>query len=90
MEKSKNIVCGCIYRHPNNEVEVFTDYISKCLGKITKEKKECYLSGDFNIDLLKYDTNNKYSDFLNNITSYVFIPHVAANQKNCLLMTLVH
>ena len=58
-DKTKNIVCGCIYRHPNNEVELCNDYISKCLDKITKEKKECYLSGDFNIDLLKYETNNK-------------------------------
>ena len=76
MEKSKNIVCGCLYRHPNNEVEAFSNYISTCLDKITKEKNECYLSGDFNIDLLKYDTNNKYSDFLNNITSYGFLPHI--------------
>ena len=44
--------------------------------KITKEKKECYLSGDFNIDLLKYETNNKYCDFLNNITSYGFLPYI--------------
>ena len=75
-DKTKNIVCGCIYRHPNNEVELFNDYISKCLDKITKERKECYLSGDFNIDLLKYETNNKYCDFLDNITSYGFLPYI--------------
>ena len=43
-EKHKNIVCGCLYRHPNTDIDDFREYISKC-----------YLSDDFNIDLLKYD-----------------------------------
>ena len=75
-KKSKNIVCGCIYRHPNNQIENFSNYISKCLSKITKEKKECYLLGDFNVDLLKYDSSNSNRDFLNNLTSSGFLPHI--------------
>ena len=75
-EKRKNIVCGCLYRHPNSDIEDFTDYLSKILVKINKENKECYISGDFNIDLLKYDTNSKYSDFLNTMTSSGFLPHI--------------
>ena len=38
--KRKNIVCGCLYRHPNNDIENFTDYLSKILAKRTKENKE--------------------------------------------------
>ena len=75
-EKRKNIVCGCLYRHPNSDIEDFTDYLTKILAKINKENKECYISGDFNIDLLKYDTNSKYSDFLNTMTSSGFLPHI--------------
>ena len=75
-EKRKNIVCSCIYRHPNSDIENFTDYLSKILAKINKENKECYISGDFNIDLLKHDTNSKYSDFLNTMTSSGFLPHI--------------
>ena len=75
-DKYKNIVCGCIYRHPNCEVDEFNNYISKCLTKINKEKKECYLAGDFNIDLLTYENNKKYSDFLNALTSFGFLPHI--------------
>ena len=51
MDKTKNIICG-----------IFTNYISKCLRKINKENKLCYLEGDFNIDLLKYDSSNKHRD----------------------------
>ena len=62
--------------HPNSDIENFTDYLSKILAKINKENKECYISGDSNIDLLKYDTNSKYSDFLNTMTSSGFLPHI--------------
>ena len=75
-EKGKNIVCGCIYRHPNSDIDDFNNYISKCLTIINTEKKECYVSGDFNIDLLKYGTINKYAEFLNTLTSLGFLPHV--------------
>ena len=59
VKKSKNIVCGCIYRHPYSDITTFDNYVSKCLTKISKENKNCYLAGDFNIDLLKYEISNK-------------------------------
>ena len=67
-------------------MDVFTDTqtviltilisISKCLTIINTEKKECYVSDDFNIDLLRYGTINKYAEFLNTLTSLGFLPHV--------------
>ena len=38
-EKHKNIVCGCLYRHPNSDIDDSREYISKCLTKLNKEKK---------------------------------------------------
>ena len=32
-DKTKNIICGCIYRHPNSDIDK-----DKCLKKIDKEK----------------------------------------------------
>ena len=32
--------------------------------------------GDFNVDLLKYDSYNSHRDFLNNLTSSGFLPHI--------------
>ena len=74
MDKTKNIICGCVYRHPNTDISIFQNYISKCLRLINNEKKTCYLSGDFNIDLLKYDSSNKH--FLNMMTSSGYLPHI--------------
>ena len=42
-EKSKNIICGSFYRHPNSDIATFDNYVSKCLTKISKENKNCYL-----------------------------------------------
>ena len=66
---------GCTYRHPHNHnIEAYSDYIQKCLNKLNKEKKDVYLAGDFNIDLLQYETNNKYRLFYNLMTSSGFLP----------------
>ena len=52
MKKGKNIIIGCIYKHPNLETEQFNEYFLKELSeKLLKEKnKEIILMGDFNID----------------------------------------
>ena len=73
---SKNIVIGCAYRHPHGSIDDFTDYLSKCLVKINKENKECYLAGDYNIDLLKYDYHNKSAEFINFMTSLGYLPTI--------------
>ena len=57
---SKNIICGCVYRHPRNNVDDFLSYIGPVLKKCSDENKELYLCGDFNIDLLKIETVKSY------------------------------
>ena len=75
-DKSKNIVCGCVYRHPKTDIDELTNYISKCISKISKEKKESFIAGDFNVDLLKYECSSKHQNFLNMMTSSGFLPHI--------------
>ena len=73
--KKKNIVIGCLYRHPHfNNLDDFFLYINSTLTKLSKEKKDIYLAGDFNLDLMKYNTNTKSRDFNNIITSYGYLP----------------
>ena len=55
----KNLIVGCIYRHPSSSISIqeFTDvHLDPILRKISLEKKQCVLMGDFNVDLLKSDT----------------------------------
>ena len=76
--KKKNIICGCIYRHPNTNSVQFIEYIESTLSKIDRNKYEVFLMGDFNIDLLKYDSNTISNDFINSMTTHSFLPYTTA------------
>ena len=75
-EKSKNIVCGCVYRHPRYFLTDFMDYMDSTLHKITKEGKEIYLCGDFNIDFLKTDVEKSSTDFYALLSSNGLLPYI--------------
>ena len=76
-DKKKNEIFGCIYRHPTMDLKTFNEnYFNDVIAKITDEKKTCYLAGDFNIDLLKSETNTDTKDFFDTLTSNLFVPHV--------------
>ena len=48
------IIIGCIYRHRTMNLNEFNDnYLNILLQKISKEKKNVFLLGHFNVDLLK-------------------------------------
>ena len=75
--KGKNIGIGCIYRHPRtNNMDDFNHYMKKTLSKINKENKEVYLTGDFNIDLLKYDIVPRYQNFYNMMASNGYLHQI--------------
>ena len=76
---SKNIICGCIYRHPNDNnmsYEIFLSYLESCLSKLSNENKEIYICGDFNTDLLKLDNVNNYNKFYELMCNYGFLPQI--------------
>ena len=58
-------------------VDEFNDiYLTPLLKQITFEKKNIFLTGDFNINLLNTETDEPTSSFLNNLASNLFIPHI--------------
>ena len=73
-KSSKNIICGCIYRHPNHDLTDFLVYLESVLKTVSTEDKEVYICGDFNVDLLKLDDVNSYLNFYNLLCSYGFLP----------------
>ena len=78
-KNSKNIVCGCVYRHPRelkDDLTAFNKYMDLTLKKLTTENKEVYLCGDFNIDLLKMNEVEKYLDFFTNLNGHGLLPFI--------------
>ena len=73
--KGKNIVVGCIYKHPKMDITEFTEYyMNKILEKLSFENKNVILLGDFNIDLMHYDSDNNTCNFLDTIMSNSLLP----------------
>ena len=72
--KSRNVVCAVIYRHPNGDLDKFINYFYAALDKISNESKLCSIMGDFNLNLLNFESHNPTGDFINTLTSYCFQP----------------
>ena len=91
--KKKNIVCGSIYRHPSSNVEDFIMYMVKILDKLAKEDKILLLMGDFNLNLLNYQSNTEVSNFYDSISSFMLQPLILqptrVSEKFKLLSTTV-
>ena len=74
MNSDVNVIIGVIYRPPDNDINVFTQKIINVLNSIHKEKKTCYLMGDFNINLLYSNIHNPTSEFVDTLYKYNFFP----------------
>ena len=76
-KNSKNLIVGCVYRHPCTSISEFNDeYLNPLLNNLSNEKKGLILMGDFNINLLNYENCSNVNDFLNAIHSHSLIPHI--------------
>ena len=74
LNSKKNCVVGVIYRRPGSAIADFNSLLNEKLNTITTEGKDIAYMGDFNIDLLKYDTHPQTADFLNINMTYSTLP----------------
>ena len=71
-KRKKNIVIGCIYKHPKVSIKEFlNDYLEPLLIKLSFEEKEVILMGNFNINLLNCNTDTYTSDYIDTL----YAPH---------------
>ena len=79
-EGKKIEILGCIYRHPTMSIDYFNkSFFNGFIERVATENKVSYLSGDFNIDLLKIETDDSISDFYNSLTSHLFVSYYSSN-----------
>lgn len=72
LENNENITIGCTYRAPNTDLNVFNEEFLGVM-EILKNSK-VYMCGDYNIDLLKYESHEQSRCFVNNLYCYGFYP----------------
>ncbi|MFZ2538187.1 MAG: endonuclease/exonuclease/phosphatase family protein, partial [Oscillospiraceae bacterium] len=73
---TKDIIVGVIYRPPGTDVNKFLTSFSALLEKISKENRPCYLMGDYNIDLIRTNTNIHSQSFVNQLLIHGFLPKI--------------
>ena len=72
-KNQKRTVISCVYRTPNSDLDIFNEKINDILSK-ARGNKDIYICGDFNIDLLKHESNNGTNNFLNILYSLGLYP----------------
>ena len=56
--------------------EFNNNYLNILLQKISKEKKNVFLLGHFNVDLLKYDKHAGTNEFIYSPSSYMYLTYI--------------
>ena len=73
----QSYILGTIYKHPSMKHFKFNnEYMEELLRVITHENKNCILTGDFNLNLLKHAKSPGVSKFLENLLSHNFMPQI--------------
>ena len=73
--RNKRLLFGVIYRHPNTDIDIFsTEVLTKLTSTVINEKRECIIMGDFNINLLNYQSDAATADFFNTFSSALCQP----------------
>ncbi len=72
---NKTVISGNVYRSPSNKNKShFIDMYDKVLGKLVRHKgKQIIVSGDFNIDLIKYNSETCCQDLIDTASNHGFV-----------------
>ena len=74
-KNGKNYIISCIYKHPKLPIDEFNySYLKPTLEKLTTENKNIFILGDFNINLMNFDSNSDCENFLELTSSNSLIP----------------
>ena len=73
---NQKLIIGSIYRHPNTDIEIFTQHFENALDKLQYENCKVYICGDFNVDALKMYTNTRTMEYYNTVLTQNFLPTI--------------
>ena len=70
--RNHNVIIGVIYRPPNQDISSFNDNMSNIVNVVRRENKTYYLLGDYNINILNYESHAQTAQFVDMMSSNVF------------------
>ena len=84
-----------ISHHPKGNVKLLTEHFEKSLSKIENNRtiKHSIITGDFNVDLIKFDLNDNTNEYLNTVLKNSFIPTILLRTRvashACILIEII-
>ena len=70
------MVTGVIYRPPSENTLEFIEKLNEIISGVTKGNKHCYITGDFNLDLLKHESHSVTAQFIESLFAFSFLPMI--------------
>ena len=81
-KKQKNLIIGCVYKHPNHEVKDFTNnHMMPLLDRLSNENKDIMIMGDFNVNILNCNDDRNTSNFLDAMLSHSFLSFITTPNR---------
>ena len=74
MTQYKKTILGIVYRPPSTNIATFTEHVINIIEKLKVENKQCYIMGDFNINLINYGSHMETQDYIDAMFQHSFIP----------------
>ena len=62
------------------------NYLNILSQNISKEKKNVFPFGDFNVDLLKCDKHAGTKEFINSLSSYMYLPYYILHPTRAMVI----
>ena len=78
------VVVGSIYRPPSGNVSIFQNELCSKLSMINSSTNETVLCGDYNLDLLKINSNANIADFYQSALTYGLSPSITSPTHICI------
>ena len=75
-KKGKNYLFCCTYRHPNTNLDSFSEYLQEILSSPAVSNKQTFILGDFNVNLLNYNSHTPTTNYVNSLFSKQFLPYI--------------
>ena len=76
IDSKNNAIVGVVYRPPGASVTEFNMFFEGIMESFKSDAVNCYIMGDFNIDVLKSDTHNGTANFMDIIYRNSFLPSI--------------
>ena len=61
---TEDLIVGVVYRRPKSNIELFIAQLENILEVVSRERKTCIITGDFNLDLFKADSCSYVQDLI--------------------------